>query len=571
MPKKFSGKVNVGQSRIKRKSGITYVYERTTQYNQEKKKTLTIASKLIGKIMPGNPDVVPTRAKKPNGFWLGGKTAVRKHIGLTDILEWAGRNSLIDQDVRRCFDCGDADKILSIARYWLGTDGTPLTRLEGWQLMHELPYQYGISEDVYGELFKSLGCNEDGIQRYFQARGSRLSGKPAIAYDSTTISTYSCNQKEARQGFNKDHDGLDTIKLLILYSIRDREPIAFAKQPGNVPDVIAISNAIEQLKCFDIEKPRVITDTGYYSEGNVMALCRANMKFLTLIDTDMLMARDAVDALRGKLETMSAVCPFDYGVSGASMSLMHTFKWKRQRTRGGKKSGDEEEMIRRLYLHVFKSNDLADKHEAGFRQRLMELKKQVEDGVTEFTEAAQKRIKKYLIQSHQGRGGRLHVTFNEVECAEARKYFGYFVLVSNCAMEVFEALGDYRLREKIEELFKDEKASVDGRRPRLWYPDALRGRLFVQFVALCYRCFIIKKLKTVEEMLGTDAEHKTEKQLKLEKSLKNWLKQRSLAQIFDWFDCIETTTVRTEAGMRRWTTESVARDRLLLKLLGMSE
>ena len=51
----------------------------------------------------------------------------------------------------------------------------------------------------------------------------------------------------------------------------------------------------------------------------------------------------------------------------------------------------------------------------------------------------------------------------------------------------------------------------------------------------------------------------------------NWVKQRSLAQIFDWFDCLEETTVKTGAGVRRWTTESVARDRLFLELLGVAK
>lgn len=32
---------------------------------------------------------------------------------------------------------------------------------------------------------------------------------------------------------------------------------------------------------------------------------------------------------------------------------------------------------------------------------------------------------------------------------------------------------------------------------------------------------------------------------KLEKGLLNWLKQRSLAQLLDWFDCLEETTVDT--------------------------
>ena len=571
MARPFSGKPHIGENRITRKNGVTYVYERTTQYNPETRKTMTTSTKLIGKIPPGETEVVATRRRKPNGYRKAEGLAARRHVGLTDILEWAGRESRIDHDLQTCFNAGDAAKIQSIARYWLGTDGNTLPRLEGWQLMHELPYPYGISEDVYGELFKSLGRDEGGIQGFFMARAGRLSTRPVIAYDSTTISTYSQNQHEARRGFNKDGDGLDTIKLLTLYSVRDEEPIAYAKQPGNVPDVICIDNAIEQFKCLGTDRPLVATDTGYCSERNLCELCRRNMKFLTLVDTDVKMARTAVDTLREALESMGAVCPFDCHVSGAMTTAMHEFSFRRERSRNGIAAGEIEKFSRRLYLYAFKSSELKDDHELAFRKKLMELKQQVEEGMTDFTEIARERIAKYLVCSRAGRGGRLHVSFNEEACAKAREYFGCFVLVSNAPLAVFEALEDYRMRERIEELFQDEKGSVDGRRPRIWYPDALRGRMFVQFIALCYRCFIVKKIKAVKEMLGKDDGKKTAKRLDLEKGLLNWLKQRSLAQIFDWFDCLEETTVKTGAGGRRWTTESVARDNLFLELLGVAK
>ena len=403
------------------------------------------------------------------------------------------------------------------------------------------------------------------------ARAGRLSTRPVIAYDSTTISTYSQNQHEARCGFNKEGDGLNAVKLLTLYSVKDEEPIAYAKQPGNVPDVICIDNAIEQFKCLGIDRPLVTTDTGYCSERNLCELCRRNMKFLTLVDTDTKMARAAVDALRKELESMAAAFPSDLRISGASMTVMHEFSFRRKRSRNGIAAGEAVKFSRRLYLYAFKSGDLKEKHELAFRQRLVELKKQVEEGVTDFTEVAKERIEKYLVCPRAGRGGVLRVSFNEEACAKAREYLGYFVLVSNAPLDVFEALEDYRMRERIEELFQAEKENIDGRRPRIWYPDALRGRMFVQFVALCYRCFIVKKIKAVKEMLGKNDGEKTASRLELEKGLLNWLRQRSLAQIFDWFDCQEETTVRTEAGSRRWTTESVARDRLFMELLGISK
>ena len=108
--------------------------------------------------------------------------------------------------------------------------------------MHPLPYREAITEDVYGKLFKDVGGNEEGVQRYFSARAARLGEFPVLAFDSTTISTYSENESEAGRGFNKDGDGLNTIKLLTLYCVKACEQMALAKQRGNIPDVISIEN-----------------------------------------------------------------------------------------------------------------------------------------------------------------------------------------------------------------------------------------------------------------------------------------------------------------------------------------
>ncbi len=112
----------------------------------------------------------------------------------------------------------------------------------------------------------------------------------------------------------------------------------------------------------------------------------------------------------------------------------------------------------------------------------------MEQGAT-FTEAGKKKVDKFITTSRVGRGGKLHVSFTNDAYQEAKKYFGFFVLISNEIKDANEALEQYRLREKIEELFAVQKNSMDGRRPRNWYPDALLGRQFAQFVGLGYHCF----------------------------------------------------------------------------------
>jgi len=569
MPKRITGKTHVGERRERRPNGDIYIYERITAYNEKTRKSYTVSQKLKGKIKSGMQEIVPTRPKKRKGEERV-TGAERSHTGLTDILEWVGRTSDIDKDVLSSFSHGDAAKTLSIARYWIGTGGNTLPRLESWQIMHDLPYSAGISEDVYSDLFKSVGRNEDGVQRYFSSRALRLDKSPVLAFDSTTISTYSENQSEARRGFNKDGDGLNTIKLLTLYSVKDREPLAFAKQPGNVPDVISIENALTQLKCLNLEKLLIVTDNGYYSQDNMMEFAWRNVKFLTLVDPDITWVRETVDSLREPLAGMSSTCPFDPSVCGATTTRIHEFSRMRQRSRSGKASGEKETFSRRLYVHVFHSPDNGAKKELAFRKDLIELKAQMEDGVTEFTKSAQRKIDKFLVCSKTGRGGHLKIGFNDNAIAVAKKYFGFFALVSNQAMDTFTALEDYRLREKIEELFADQKGGLDGARPRTWYPDNLRGRQFVQFVALGYHCFLTKKIKEVQARLGKNESGKTKALVTLEKKLDKWLKQRSLAQILDWFDCIETTNVQTVMGNYRWSTESVDRDRLFLEYLGVT-
>jgi hypothetical protein len=52
-----------------------------------------------------------------------------------------GEASGIDEGVYRGTDTGTAQKILSIARFLLATDGHSLPLLSTWQFSHPLPYE----------------------------------------------------------------------------------------------------------------------------------------------------------------------------------------------------------------------------------------------------------------------------------------------------------------------------------------------------------------------------------------------------------------------------------------------
>ena len=182
-------------------------------------------------------------------------------------------------------DEGTALKIMSIARFLVATSGDSLPHIETWQLTHPIPYTDGITEDVYYNLFKSIGIDETFRQRLFRERCRQFGDNPLIAFDSTTQSTYSENQIDARYGFNKAKDGLKTIKHLTLCSVNNRRPIAFAKQPGNLPDATSLSNALKQLDILGIHNPEAVTGNGYCSEENLADMRLSSFRFIALVKT----------------------------------------------------------------------------------------------------------------------------------------------------------------------------------------------------------------------------------------------------------------------------------------------
>ena len=64
MGRPLTGKKHVGIRRDTRPNGDVYVYERVTGYDAKTQKTKTISTRLLGKILAGTTEMIPTRPKK---------------------------------------------------------------------------------------------------------------------------------------------------------------------------------------------------------------------------------------------------------------------------------------------------------------------------------------------------------------------------------------------------------------------------------------------------------------------------------------------------------------------------
>jgi len=583
MPAKASCEIKTRTVRQPQKNGDIYVIERRTQYDPVKKYNVVLSSRIVGKIPKGETSVVSTRPKRRSGEKVSVSNvpdppvkATRRKVGMMDIIEHIGKASGIDNAIYAATDLGTAQKILSLARYLLATNGQSFPGITTWQYMHPLPYEDGLSEDVYHDLFEAVGRDESLIQSFFASRLAGLDSKALLAYDSTTVSTYSGQISEARYGFNKAHDGLETVKLLSLYSIETRQPVAFTKQPGNQPDVITIENALKQLQVLGIMGAEIVTDNGYYSEKNLAELLHAHFDFITLIKLSIKWVKKELDCHLDDFRTAGSTCPFDINTHGITVMLMQEFSRARKyaSTKKGLSEGDEEAFRRRIYLHLYFNPLRRVEQDAAFDKDIFELKALLEDGTSEedLSESATEKARKFLHVRHYG--SKCTVTFNEKAIAAQKKYHGFFALVSNCEKDPFECLLKYRRRETIEFFFESGKQRADGNRTRVWSRECLMGRMFVQFVALCYYEYLGEQLRQIKQTLTAeiaDPVNETAEILKTKKKLLSWMKNTPVYLTLQWFDAVEEVKVSTKLLSRRWTTEITARDRLFLEKLGVPD
>ena len=567
-----TGKTHSGQVRVTQKNGDVYVYERVTAYNPDTMKTYTVKKTLIGKIPSGQNEMIPTRPKKKslNTSHDVEPTVQASNIGsgATDILKWVGVESGITEQLHSCFPEGDAQKIETIAQYFVATDRQAISHLEKWQFEHETPYRDGMSEDSCSRLFEDVAMNESGIQSYFIHRFSNFGTKrPIIALDTTSVNTYSANQYEFMYGFSKETGRLPSQKQLTIMSVENLQPIAFEQQPSNIPDAISIRNAIIRMQVLGDIKPLVVTNNGFHNEENCALFVKYGISFLSRMSVKTGWIEEQFKKVHKSIYSYGNKCPFDSDTYGMTVKVEHVYNLVHEQTQEKLKAGDIQQVTKNMYLHFFFSDSRGASERAIFTQEIDDLINSVKSR-SELTSHGESMVEKFLIISKDDAGNVTDVQPNNDAINEHWGELGFFVLVSDFEKDTFDALKYYRLRNRIENLYEIQKNTADWECPRVCSQMRLRGRQFVQFISASYYCFLSHRINELKQSLGQEDGVKSQSEIKLEKSLLNWLNSVSISQMLEWFDAV-TLQIKSPYASKHITAETIKRDELFLRKLGV--
>jgi len=520
-----------------RKTGVVYAYESVSYWDKEKQQSRA-KRKCIGRVEPDTQKIIPTRKKKPPEAGKRKKRgpvpvtqAARAFFGATYLFDCIGVETGVTEDLKRCFP-ETYQQILSIAYYLILEDRNPLSRFPRWSVMHRHPFGGVISSQRSSELFTSI--NEEGRQRFFQLQGKRRVEKEYLAYDSTSISSYSKWLKQVRWGKNKDHEQLPQINLSLLFGQQSRLPFYYRKLAGNIPDVKTLRKLLFDMNSLGYKKIKVVLDRGFFSAANINDLYRHHMKFLIAAKLSLKLVKTHLDSVR---DTMRSWIHYSQTYQLYAYSLPVNWNYVQERPY----KGDTIKANRRMYLHLFHSPDRALEDEKAFNSRLAALEEELE-GEQRHPDHEKQYARYFDIKTTLVRG--MKVTAKEEALAEAKQNYGYFALLSNDIKEPIKALEIYRNKDTVEKAFENLKERLNMRRMTVSSEQSLDGKLFVQFIALIFLSYITRKMQENEVF-----------------------KHHTLQEVLDEFDIIECFEV---PGQRLQVGEITKRQKDLYTKLGVT-
>lgn len=481
---------------LDKRSGLTYVYESKSYWDKEKKQARSHRT-LIGRLDPETGKVVPTDGRgKRRG--MGTKSAESKvpkkrgptpavrtqrlFYGATYLLDRIGEKLGITGDLRTCFP-DTYKQILSLVYYLILAEGMPLYRFRTWGLLHMHPYGEDIPSQRSSEIFQ--GITEEQKQHFFRLQGKRRLDKEFWAYDTTSISSYSEILKLVKYGKNKDDDRLPQINLALLFGQDSRLPFCYRELAGNIPDVKTLRETIDEITSLDCGKIKYCMDRGFCSADNINLMYKDHVKFLMSASSSLSYAKDFIKEVGNEKDSYE-----HYNGNFGVYTFTQTVWWDYEQKRPYK--GDVLKGARRMYIHLYYNPEKYADDAVKFNQKLDRLKAEILSG---HRVADHERLyKKYFIINETPVRG-ISLAYKQDAINSARERYGFFVLISNEVKDPAEALRLYRLRDVVEKAFGDLKDRLNCRRSLVSSESSLRGKLFVEFVALIYLSYVKKMME----------------------------------------------------------------------------
>jgi transposase len=368
--------------------GVDYVYEDTPYWDKEKKQNRH-RREYIGKI-DENREFVPNKTYLARQTVLPGDKprphAARVYYGATHLLNEIGCMSGVSEDIRRAFP-RESEEILSLAYYLALESESPMYRFQRWASDHRHPCGYAIDSQRISEIMRDI--SEDGKMRFFGLQTERRQEKEYLAYDTTSVSSWSEYIKAVRYGKNKDGDNLPQVNMALVFGEESSLPVYYRVLPGNISDVTTVRKLLKDVEFLEIKKLKLVMDRGFYSAYNVNALYKGHYKFLLAAKSGNKFVTRVLNEAKKTIRDFK-----NYDEEHDVYAYSSSEKWPYTQTTGRGETAVSGE--RRIYAHVYYNGIRAEGEKKNFTKSLSATQAALVSG-KELSDRQQSLCEKYFI------------------------------------------------------------------------------------------------------------------------------------------------------------------------------
>jgi transposase len=452
----------------RKKNGTTYVYRQESYWDKAKRQPRN-RQVCIGKLGEDGEVIYNRRFSDPEARRVlerGEAVAESVLIGQSLVLGVVTRATGLEKVLRRCLEPGKADALLSLA--WAVAAGCGRMYLAGvWTEQNECAvHEAPLSSPDISRILASVSQSEieDFLREWtgYRSRGVR----EQYCYDLTSVSSHNKDNPFIEWGYNRDREGSAQVNMALLTGVRSRIPTYYELHPGSMSDTKTVRVFVERMKRYGTERIRMLLDRGFYSAVNMGALLAGHVGFYIPVPSTVAWQAELVDENRDAVEMPEYVIHMSEDGREAlyGMTIL-------DRMEG-----------RRVWKHLYFDSARRVEHISSLFSSLKTWEEELSSGDTR--RGHEQYYERYFtVKSTPKRGRQVRRNQEAIDAYKSDRA-GYWVILTNCEKDAAKALAAYRERALVESQFDDMKNDLAMSRMRTHNQDTMRGRAFVQFLAL---------------------------------------------------------------------------------------
>lgn len=464
-------------------NGIIYIYYTLRAYrNTQGKPTsdeVVIGKKdpVTGMLIPNKkyfelfPETISTKRRRIES--VKNRTVYRVEnygtiYALMKIAEKIGLQAILSNCFPRKWEM-----VLLVAIYMI-CEGNVMMYIKDWCDETLLFFTKQMDDQQCSVLFANITFDERMI--FFEKWVQFRSEQEHIAYDVTSVSTYSNGIDIAEYGYNRDNEKIPQVNIGMYYGVQSCLPVYYNVYSGSISDKSHMPCMLHGTKKLGIENSRFVFDRIFVTKDNMEYCDKERYFFISAFPNHFVETRRLIDECKDVIHKSenrvkgSGVygVPITTEVYGFTMTACVYFDPKKQAL---------DEAI--FYSHI-------DRLEAD----LEKMKK---------TKRVTKRFTDYFNVEQESDENICFKPDNE-KMNERLSRAGFFVLLSNDnSLDCGTVLKTYRRRDSIEKNFHQLKNELDFKRLRTHVNETMDGKIFTGFIALIIRSYILTKIKNNDE------------------------------------------------------------------------